>query len=410
MCALPVDAACRQRLRTPRRAAVAPHAGERLPRRIGAGGGDPLPGAAGRRAGSLDRASCRPTRRASGSPFWHRLPRRPVPPGCGLALATAPEVSGSRVTAATSSACWPRARPMAGGAHGNPRWPASCGTAAATGCWPCPTCSCGPTRHCSACPRTPRRRADARARAPMRRASPTARRRVGKLCCVPYRPGRGGSACGLRLLFLTRWRPTPRVCSRSPCPPRSSSTCCGWNSVPPSGAEARLVLPASSREIAPMEIVLFVLAGLLILIGLAGTLLPALPGIPLVMPACSRRWADHFQHIGWVTLTVPRRACLIARPSTSSPARSAPSAWARAAGRSPAPRWVPWWVILRPRRRPGRLPFAGARWRRTRGRRHVAPGHQRGPGNLARHGAGRLVKVALAFTMLGVFAVALLFG
>jgi uncharacterized protein YqgC (DUF456 family) len=49
----------------------------------------------------------------------------------------------------------------------------------------------------------------------------------------------------------------------------------------------------------------FVLATLLILIGLAGTLLPVLPGVPLVFAGMLlAAWADHFQHVGVFTLTL----------------------------------------------------------------------------------------------------------
>lgn len=53
------------------------------------------------------------------------------------------------------------------------------------------------------------------------------------------------------------------------------------------------------------QIILYVLAALLILIGLVGTILPALPGVPLVFAGMLlAAWAGDFTHIGWVTLTV----------------------------------------------------------------------------------------------------------
>lgn len=49
----------------------------------------------------------------------------------------------------------------------------------------------------------------------------------------------------------------------------------------------------------------FILAGLLILVGLAGAIVPALPGVPLVFAGMLlAAWADHYQHIGAVTLTI----------------------------------------------------------------------------------------------------------
>lgn len=50
---------------------------------------------------------------------------------------------------------------------------------------------------------------------------------------------------------------------------------------------------------------LFVLAGMMILAGIIGTVLPALPGVPLVFAGMLlAAWADHFQHIGSVTIVV----------------------------------------------------------------------------------------------------------
>ncbi len=49
----------------------------------------------------------------------------------------------------------------------------------------------------------------------------------------------------------------------------------------------------------------FVVAGLLILAGIAGTIVPALPGVPLVFAGMLlAAWADHFAHVGVVTLTI----------------------------------------------------------------------------------------------------------
>lgn len=49
----------------------------------------------------------------------------------------------------------------------------------------------------------------------------------------------------------------------------------------------------------------YVIAGLLILIGLLGTIAPALPGVPLVFAGMLlAAWAGQFEHIGALTLTV----------------------------------------------------------------------------------------------------------
>ena len=50
---------------------------------------------------------------------------------------------------------------------------------------------------------------------------------------------------------------------------------------------------------------IFVLAGLLVLTGLAGSILPALPGVPLVFGGLLlAAWADDFQRLSWVVLVI----------------------------------------------------------------------------------------------------------
>ena len=52
-------------------------------------------------------------------------------------------------------------------------------------------------------------------------------------------------------------------------------------------------------------ILLWALAGLLVVVGLAGTILPALPGVPLVFAGLLiAAWIGDFQKIGWPTLTI----------------------------------------------------------------------------------------------------------
>jgi uncharacterized protein YqgC (DUF456 family) len=54
-----------------------------------------------------------------------------------------------------------------------------------------------------------------------------------------------------------------------------------------------------------MTIVLWILAVLLVLVGLAGTILPTLPGVPLVFGGLLlAAWAADFQHVGWPVLAV----------------------------------------------------------------------------------------------------------
>ena len=54
-----------------------------------------------------------------------------------------------------------------------------------------------------------------------------------------------------------------------------------------------------------MDILLWSIAALLVLIGLAGVVLPALPGIPLMFGGfLMMAWLDDFTHLGTITLTV----------------------------------------------------------------------------------------------------------
>ncbi|OWY37160.1 hypothetical protein CEK28_18260 [Xenophilus sp. AP218F] len=54
-----------------------------------------------------------------------------------------------------------------------------------------------------------------------------------------------------------------------------------------------------------MEIAVYILSALLIAAGLAGTILPALPGLPLLLGGVFlAAWQDNFQHVGAASLTV----------------------------------------------------------------------------------------------------------
>ena len=54
-----------------------------------------------------------------------------------------------------------------------------------------------------------------------------------------------------------------------------------------------------------LPFILYLVAGLLVVAGVAGVVLPALPGVPLVfLGLLLAAWADGFTHVGWPTLTV----------------------------------------------------------------------------------------------------------
>ncbi|PPU05792.1 DUF456 domain-containing protein [Xanthomonas arboricola] len=53
------------------------------------------------------------------------------------------------------------------------------------------------------------------------------------------------------------------------------------------------------------NVLYYILAGVLVLIGLAGVVLPALPGLPLVFAGLLvAAWAEGFAHVGWVALLI----------------------------------------------------------------------------------------------------------
>ena len=50
---------------------------------------------------------------------------------------------------------------------------------------------------------------------------------------------------------------------------------------------------------------MWIVAAVLVVVGLAGTILPALPGVPLVFAGLViAAWIGDFQKIGWPTLTI----------------------------------------------------------------------------------------------------------
>ena len=54
-----------------------------------------------------------------------------------------------------------------------------------------------------------------------------------------------------------------------------------------------------------LSFILYLLAVIFVLIGIAGIVLPALPGIPLVfIGLVLAAWADGFVHVGWPTLLI----------------------------------------------------------------------------------------------------------
>lgn len=157
---------------------------------------------------------------------------------------------------------------------------------------------------------------------------------------------------------------------------------------------------------AALPILLWLLAGLLILVGLAGLVLPVLPGIPLVYAGLFLlAWAEDFVYVGWVTLTVLGLLTLLSYGidflATALGAKkygASPRAVAGAAvGALVGVFFGLVGIVLGP--------FLGAMAGEFSRRATFKTATQAGLGATLGLLFGALLKIALAFTMLGVFVV-----
>lgn len=158
-----------------------------------------------------------------------------------------------------------------------------------------------------------------------------------------------------------------------------------------------------------VTILLYVLAAVLVLVGIAGTILPALPGVPLVFVGMLvAAWAGDFALIGWPTLTLLGVLCVLSIivdfvAGVLGAKRVGASGWALfGAGLGT---FVGLFFGI-----PGLLfgPFVGAVAGEL-----IAGGTLRrsaivGVGAWLGFVFGTLTKIALCFTMLGIFVLALL--
>lgn len=155
----------------------------------------------------------------------------------------------------------------------------------------------------------------------------------------------------------------------------------------------------------------FVIAVLLILVGIAGAIVPALPGVPLVFAGMLlAAWADHFAHVGPITLTVLGLLSVIAMAIDFI----AGLAGARRVGAS---RYALWGATLGTIvgiffGLPGIVfgPFVGAVIGELGAGSRVGRAAHVGVGTWLGLLFGTLAKLALCFTMLGVFLLAFVFG
>lgn len=161
---------------------------------------------------------------------------------------------------------------------------------------------------------------------------------------------------------------------------------------------------------AALDSLLWLLAGVLIVLGLAGLILPVLPGIPLLYAGLILlAWAGDFVHVGWITLTLLGVLTLLSYGidflATALGAKRF-GASARAVVGATIGAVAGLFFGL-----PGILlgPFVGAVLGEFSRKATLHQATQAGVGATLGLLFGVLLKLALAFTMLGVFVLAWLF-
>jgi len=154
-----------------------------------------------------------------------------------------------------------------------------------------------------------------------------------------------------------------------------------------------------------MSTVLWILAVLLVITGVAGIVIPALPGVVLIfIGLLLAAWAEGFQAIGWVTISILAGLMVLALLSDVL-------ATTLGVKRVGASRWAITGSML------GTIiglffgfvgiivgPFVGAAVGEYIARRDVAQAGRAGLGTWAGIILGTTVKLALAFSMVAVFA------
>ena len=158
------------------------------------------------------------------------------------------------------------------------------------------------------------------------------------------------------------------------------------------------------------QIILYVLAALLIVVGIAGTILPALPGVPIVYAGMFiAAWAGDFHHIGWPTLTILGLLTAFALlvdllAGLFGAKRVGASGWALFGAAAGTVIGLFFGIL-------GLLlgPFVGALLGELIAGSNLRRSTTVGIGAWLGFVFGTLAKIALCFTMLGVFALAFLF-
>jgi uncharacterized protein YqgC (DUF456 family) len=156
-----------------------------------------------------------------------------------------------------------------------------------------------------------------------------------------------------------------------------------------------------------MDILLWCIAAVLVLIGLAGTLLPILPGVPLVFGGLLlAAWIDGFAHVGWPPLLVLALLTLVSVvvdvAATSLGAKRAGAGRAAMVGAAIGTLVGLFFGL------PGLLigPFLGAAAGQFLVRQDLVDAGRAGVGAWVGFLLGSLAKLALALTMVLIFVVA----
>jgi uncharacterized protein YqgC (DUF456 family) len=158
------------------------------------------------------------------------------------------------------------------------------------------------------------------------------------------------------------------------------------------------------------HILWYILAGALILLGLAGTILPALPGLPLVFAGMLlAAWADGFREIGVWTIVL--LGVLTAVSVVVDIAATALGAKRVGAGKGAMLGAALGTLVGAFFALPGLIlgPFLGAMIAELVRGRELAHASKIGFGTWVGLAVGTALKIALAFAMLGIFVFALLF-
>jgi uncharacterized protein YqgC (DUF456 family) len=161
--------------------------------------------------------------------------------------------------------------------------------------------------------------------------------------------------------------------------------------------------------VAGAESLLLLLGALLVVVGLVGTVLPALPGVPLVFVGLLvAAWAEGFQKVGWLTLSVLALLTLLSFAvdllAARFGARRVGASWAALACATLGALVGLFFGL------PGFIlgPFVGAMAGEYAARRNLRQAGKVGLGTWLGMLFGIAVKLALVFTMVGIFLTAYL--